>query len=198
MKRIDFEHGTVTGNILGAALPMLVAQILNLLYNIVDRIYIARIPNVGTAALGAVGLCFPLIVVITAFSNLFGSGGAPLFSIYRGKNESQKSASIMNTSFTMVVACAVVLMLIGFLFARPLLVVFGASKDALVYAYPYFMIYLIGTLPSMIATGMNPFINAQGYSTIGMTSIAVGAIANLLLDPLFIFALVCMVPRLQL
>ena len=85
MKRIDFEHGTVTGNILGAALPMLVAQILNLLYNIVDRIYIARIPNVGTAALGAVGLCFPLIVVITAFSNLFGSGGAPLFSIYRGK-----------------------------------------------------------------------------------------------------------------
>lgn len=198
MKRIDFEHGTVTGNILCAALPMLVAQILNLLYNIVDRIYIARIPNVGTAALGAVGLCFPLIVVITAFSNLFGSGGAPLFSIYRGKNESQKSASIMNTSFTMVVACAVVLMLIGFLFARPLLVVFGASKDALVYAYPYFMIYLIGTLPSMIATGMNPFINAQGYSTIGMTSIAVGAIANLLLDPLFIFALVCRVPRLQL
>ena len=95
----------------------------------------------------------------------------------------------MNTSFTMVVACAVVLMLIGFLFARPLLVVFGASKDALVYAYPYLMIYLIGTLPSMIATGMNPFINAQGYSTIGMTSIAVGAIANLLLDPLFIFAL---------
>ena len=95
----------------------------------------------------------------------------------------------MNTSFTMVVACAVVLMLIGFLFARPLLVVFGASKDALVYAYPYFMIYLIGTLPSMIATGMNPFINAQGYSTIGMTSIAIGAIANLLLDPLFIFAL---------
>lgn len=95
----------------------------------------------------------------------------------------------MNTSFTMVVACAVVLMLIGFLFARPLLVVFGASNDALVYAYPYFMIYLIGTLPSMIATGMNPFINAQGYSTIGMTSIAVGAIANLLLDPLFIFAL---------
>lgn len=189
MKRIDFEHGTVTGNILGAALPMLVAQILNLLYNIVDRIYIARIPNVGTVALGAVGLCFPLIVVITAFSNLFGSGGAPLFSIYRGKNESQKSASIMNTSFTMVVACAVVLMLIGFLFARPLLVVFGASKDALVYAYPYLMIYLIGTLPSMIATGMNPFINAQGYSTIGMTSIAVGAIANLLLDPLFIFAL---------
>ena len=83
MKRIDFENGTVTGNILAATLPMLVAQILNLLYNIVDRVYIARIPEVGTAALGAVGLCFPLIVIITAFANLFGSGGAPLFSIYR-------------------------------------------------------------------------------------------------------------------
>ena len=189
MKRIDFEHGTVTGNILGAALPMLVAQILNLLYNIVDRIYIARIPKIGTAALGAVGLCFPLIVVITAFSNLFGSGGAPLFSIYRGKGEPQRAANVMNTSFTMVCVCAVVLMAVGFIFARPLLVLFGASTDALVYAYPYLMIYLIGTLPSMIATGMNPFINAQGYSTIGMTSVAVGAVANLLLDPLFIFVL---------
>lgn len=189
MKRIDFEHGTVTGNILGAALPMLVAQILNLLYNIVDRIYIARIPNIGTAALGAVGLCFPLIVVITAFSNLFGSGGAPLFSIYRGNGEPQRAANVMNTSFTMVCVCAVVLMAVGFIFARPLLVLFGASTDALVYAYPYLMIYLIGTLPSMIATGMNPFINAQGYSTIGMTSVAVGAVANLLLDPLFIFVL---------
>lgn len=189
MKRIDFEHGTVTGNILGAALPMLVAQILNLLYNIVDRIYIVRIPNIGTAALGAVGLCFPLIVVITAFSNLFGSGGAPLFSIYRGKGEPQRAANVMNTSFTMVCVCAVVLMAVGFIFARPLLVLFGASTDALVYAYPYLMIYLIGTLPSMIATGMNPFINAQGYSTIGMTSVAVGAVANLLLDPLFIFVL---------
>lgn len=168
---------------------MLVAQILNLLYNIVDRIYIARIPNVGTAALGAVGLCFPLIVVITAFSNLFGSGGAPLFSIYRGKGEPQRAANVMNTSFTMVCVCAVVLMAVGFIFARPLLVLFGASTDALVYAYPYLMIYLIGTLPSMIATGMNPFINAQGYSTIGMTSVAVGAVANLLLDLLFIFVL---------
>ena len=145
MKRIDFEHGTVTGNILGAALPMLVAQILSLLYNIVDRVYIARIPDVGTAALGAVGLCFPLIVIITAFSNLFGSGGAPLFSIERGKNNPQKAETIMNTSYSMVCACAVVLMVIGFLFARPLLALFGASADAMVYAYPYMMIYLIGT-----------------------------------------------------
>ena len=189
MKRIDFENGTVTGNILGAALPMLVAQILSLLYNIVDRVYIARIPEVGTAALGAVGLCFPLVVIITAFANLFGSGGAPLFSIYRGKKKEQEAGRIMNTSFSMVCCSAVVLMMIGLLFSRPLLILFGASESALFYAYPYMMIYLIGTLPSMVAVGMNPFINAQGYSTIGMFSVAIGAIANLLLDPLFIFVL---------
>ena len=153
------------------ALPSVLAQIVNVLYNIVDRIYIARIPHIGTAALGAVGLCFPVIVIITAFSNLFGSGGAPLFSIERGKNEPQEAKKIMNISFSMVCICAIVLMVIGFLFARPILVLFGASKDALIYAYPYLMLYLIGTLPSMIATGMNPFINAQGYSTIGMLSV---------------------------
>ena len=115
MKQIDFDHGTVTGDILGAALPMLVAQILSLLYNIVDRIYIARIPSVGTTALGAVGLCFPIIVIITAFSNLFGSGGAPLFSINRGKGNIKKAEVIMNTSFSMLCICGVALMVIGML-----------------------------------------------------------------------------------
>lgn len=189
MKRVDFENRTVTGNILEAALPMLVAQILNLLYNIVDRIYIARIAEVGTAALGAVGLCFPLIVIITAFANLFGNGGAPLFAIQRGQKDERKAVAIMNTSFTMVCASAIVLMVVGFLFARPILILFGASDNSLVYALPYMMIYLLGTLPSMVAVGMNPFINAQGYSLIGMYSVAVGAGANLLLDPLFIFGL---------
>lgn len=189
MKRVDFENGTVTGNIMEAALPMLVAQILNLLYNIVDRIYIARIAEVGTAALGAVGLCFPLIVIITAFANLFGNGGAPLFAIQRGQKDERKAVAIMNTSFTMVCASAIVLMVVGFLFARPILILFGASDNSLVYALPYMMIYLLGTLPSMVAVGMNPFINAQGYSLIGMCSVAVGAGANLLLDPLFIFGL---------
>ena len=189
MKRIDFENGTITGNILGAALPMLVAQLLNLLYNVVDRIYIARIPGEGTAALGAVGLCFPLIVIITAFANLFGSGGAPLFSIYRGKKKEQEAVCIMNTSFTMLSASALILMVIGMCFARPLLILFGASSKALTYALPYLMVYLIGTLPSMLSVGMNPFINAQGYSVIGMISVAIGAVANLLLDPLFIFVL---------
>ncbi len=187
MKRIDFENGNIVGNILKAALPMLVAQIMSLLYNIVDRVYIARIPGVGTTALGAVGLCFPIIVIITAFSNLFGTGGAPIFSIERGKGNHEKAGLLMNTSFTLLAFCAVILMLIGLLFARPILVLFGASDTGLVYAYPYLMIYLLGTFPSMAATGMNPFINAQGYATTGMTSVIIGAAANLLLDPLFIF-----------
>ena len=187
MKRIDFENGTITNNILNAAIPMLVAQILSLLYNIVDRVYIARIPDVGTNALGAVGLCFPIIMIMTAFSNLFGSGGAPLFSIKRGMGDEKSANTIMNTSFTMLCGSAIILMCICLLFAAPLLTLFGASDTALKYAYPYLCIYLIGTLPSMIATGMNPFINAQGYSTIGMLSVAIGAIANLILDPVFIF-----------
>lgn len=189
MKRIDFENGKITGNILNAAVPMLAAQILTLLYNIVDRIYIARVPDIGTAALGAVGLCFPLIIIITAFANLFGSGGSPLFSINRGMGEKNKAQIIINTAFSMLCICAAAIMIIGLVSARPLLILFGTSQDALVYAYPYMMIYLIGTIPSMLATGMNPFINSQGYALTGMLSVTIGAVANLILDPVFIFAL---------
>ena len=103
MKQIDFAGGKISHSILQAALPMLVAQLLNLLYNIVDRIYIARIPDIGTAALGGVGICFPVIVIITAFANLFGSGGAPLFSIERGKGEKEEAGRVMNTSFFLLV-----------------------------------------------------------------------------------------------
>lgn len=189
MKRIDFEHGSITSHIVASAFPMMVAQLLSLLYNIVDRIYIARIPGAGTTALGAVGLCFPIIVIITAFSNLFGSGGAPLFSIRRGMGDEKAAREIMNTSFFMICTSALVLMAVGMVFARPLLTLFGASQDALPYAYPYMMLYLIGTLPSMIVTGMNPFINAQGYATTGMLSVAIGAVTNFILDPVFIFVL---------
>jgi len=189
MKRIDFEHGSITSHIVASAFPMMVAQLLSLLYNIVDRIYIARIPGAGTTALGAVGLCFPIIVIITAFSNLFGSGGSPLFSIRRGMGDEKAAREIMNTSFFMICTSALVLMAVGMVFARPLLTLFGASQDALPYAYPYMMLYLIGTLPSMIVTGMNPFINAQGYATTGMLSVAIGAVTNFILDPVFIFVL---------
>ena len=189
MRQIDFEHGGIAQNILKAALPMLVAQVLNLLYNIVDRIYIARIPDIGTAALGAVGLCFPIIVIITAFSNLFGSGGAPLFAIARGSGDKARAWLILNLACTLLLCCAGVLMVIGLLFARPILVLFGASPEALQYALPYLMLYLLGTYPSMLTTGLNPFINAQGYATAGMLSVVIGAAANLVLDPVFIFVL---------
>lgn len=122
MKRIDFENGTVTRNIFSAAIPHAGGADTQSLYNIVDRIYIARIPEVGTTALGAVGLCFPLIVIITAFANLFGSGGAPVFSINRGMKDNQKAQEVMNTSFTMVCGSGIILMITGMLFARPLLV----------------------------------------------------------------------------
>ncbi len=168
---------------------MLVAQIINLLYNIVDRIYIARIPEIGTIALGAVGLCFPIVILTTAFTNMYGSGGAPLFSMARGQKNEKKAKEIQNTSFFMLIVTGFVLMAFGEVFARPILSAFGTSESAMVYALPYLRIYLIGTVFSMIATGMNPFITAQGFATVGMTTIVVGAVANIVLDPIFIFVM---------
>lgn len=189
MHQIDFSNGRITKNILQTALPMLVAQIVNLLYNIVDRIYIGRIPGTGSYALGAVGLCFPLIIIITAFTNLYGSGGAPLCSIERGRGNTEKASLILNLSYFMLTATSLVLILLGELLARPVLVAFGASAENLVYSLPYLRIYLLGTVFSMTATGLNPYINAQGFPGMGMLTVLIGAAANLVLDPLFIFVL---------
>lgn len=187
MKRVDFGNGKTLTNILATALPMFVAQTLNLLYNIVDRIYIARIPEIGTTALGAVGLCFPIVILITAFTNMYGSGGAPLFSIARGAGNREEAARIQDTAFFLLLATAVVLTIAGEIAARPMLAAFGASDQAMVHALPYLRLYLPGTVFTMIATGMNPFINAQGYSTVGMTTVIIGAAANIILDPILIF-----------
>lgn len=189
MKKVDFENGGTLKNILATALPMLVAQILNLLYNIVDRIYIARIPKIGTEALGAVGLCFPLVILITAFTNMYGSGGSPLFSMARGRGDDSEAVGIQNTSFFLLVSTAIILTIFGEVFGKPILTLFGTSDSAMVYALPYLKIYLIGTIFTMIATGMNPFITAQGFSMIGMITVIVGAVCNIILDPIFIFVL---------
>lgn len=189
MKQVDFKNGKIINIILATALPMLVAQILNLLYNIVDRIYIARIPEIGTVALGAVGLCFPIVILITAFTNMYGSGGAPLFSIARGRGDDEEAKAIQNTSFFLLVTTAIILIIIGEVFGRPILTAFGTDEESMIYALPYLRIYMLGTIFSMIATGMNPFINAQGFSTTGMTTVIVGAAANIILDPVFIFGL---------
>lgn len=189
MKQVDFENGKIAQNIARTAFPMLIAQVLSLLYSIVDRIYIGRIPGEGTSALGAVGLCFPVIILITGFTNMFGMGGSPLFSMELGRGNKEKAETIMNTSFRLLVVTALVIMAAGEVFAEPLLRLFGASDNAIGYSVVYLRIYLTGTLFSMVTTGMNPFINAQGFPGIGMLSVVVGAVINLILDPFFIFVL---------
>mgnify|MGYP001147419340 FL=1 len=186
-KQVDFSKGSVTQNIIRVAAPMLVAQILNLMYNIVDRIYIGRIPGEGLLALGGVGLCFPFISLITAFTNLYGAGGAPLCSIERGRGNQEEAGEIMNTSFYLLVITGVILTILGSIFCRPILILFGASGASLPYAMPYIRIYLMGTVFAMVALGMNPFINSQGFANVGMTTIFLGAVTNIVLDPIFIF-----------
>ena len=185
----DFSHGSVVRNILEVAVPMTIAQLLNLLYNIVDRIYIGRIPEVGTLALTGVGVCFPIITLISAFTLLFGNGGAPLCSMERGSGKSDEAEKLMGNTFSMLLITGTVLMVIGFLFHRPILYSFGASDTTFVYAGEYIRIYLLGTLFVMISLGMNPFINSQGFGSVGMLTVLIGAVLNIVLDPLFIFAL---------
>lgn len=189
MQKVDFDNGSIMNNIIRTALPMLVAQVISLLYSVVDRIYIGRIDGHGTQALGAIGLCFPVIMVITGFTNMFGLGGAPLFSIGLGKNDRKKACDVLNTAFRLEVISGVILMVLGELSASRILSVFGATADELFFSVPYMRIYLIGTVFTMVATGMNPYINAQGYATVGMKSVLIGAVSNIVLDPVFIFAL---------
>ena len=189
MNQVDFENGSITSNILQTALPMMAAQILNLLYSIVDRIYIGRIPGEGTLALGSVGLCFPVIIMITAFTNLYGSGGAALCAMERGRGNTQKAAVIMNTAAFMLFATALILMALGEIFAPQILTVFGASPDNMSAALEYMRIYLLGTLFTMAAGGLNPYINAQGFPLAGMMTVLIGAVANIIIDPILIFFL---------
>ncbi len=189
MKRVDFSNGHIVRNILQTAFPMLIAQVLNLLYSIVDRIYIGRIQGIGTEALGAVGLCFPLIILVTAFTNMFGNGGSPLFSMALGAGDRRKAAEIQNTAFRLLLLSSLALTLIGEAFGGPLLLLFGASEADLPLSLPYLRIYMLGTPFIMLSTGMNFYINAQGFPVIGTLSVTLGAVANLILDPVFIFAL---------
>ena len=185
----DFSQGKISTHILTIAGPMMVAQLSNVLYNIVDRIYIGRIPGngVATLAMSGLGICLPLIAIITAFANLYGMGGSPLCSIARGQGDNQRAEEIMGNSFAMLVGTGIVIMAIGYLFKTKLLLLFGASVDTLPYADGYMSIYLLGTLPVMIGLGLNSFINSQGFSKIGMMTVCIGAVINLILDPVFIF-----------
>lgn len=169
------------------AVPLTIAQLIQLLYNVVDRIYIGHLPGTHGQALTGIGLIFPIISIIAAFTNLFAMGGAPLFSIARGAGEEKKASRILNNTFFLLVLMAVILMGIGYLFQREILYLFGASEATYPYAREYLMIYLLGTVFLMVGTGMNQFINAQGFPKTGMMVVMSGAILNIALDPLFIF-----------
>ena len=185
----DFGQGSVWGHILRLAVPMTLAQLINVLYNIVDRIYIGHIPNASTQALTGIGLTLPIITIIIAFANLFGMGGAPLFSMARGAGETEHAEEIMGNSFSMLVITGLVLAVIAYIFKRPLLYLIGASDVTYPYADAYITLYLVGTLFVMVSLGMNNFINAQGFGVTGMLTVMIGAVMNLILDPVFIYAL---------
>ena len=185
----DFSTGSVQRNIVEVAVPMIAAQLLNLTYNIVDRIYIGRIAGEGTLALTGVGLCFPLITLITAFSLLYGNGGAPLCAIERGKGDEKEAQMLMGNTFAMLVLTGMVLSVLGLLFYRSVLYAFGASDVTFPYAQEYIRIYLLGTIFVMIVLGMNNFLSAQGFGNMSMLTVLIGAVLNIILDPIFIFAL---------
>lgn len=183
----DFSKGSIAGNILSLALPMTVAQLINVMYSIVDRIYIGHLPHASAEALTGIGLCLPIITIITAFSNLFGMGGAPLCSIARGGHDEEKAEKVMGNSFTMLLISGAVLMVLCLIFRRPVLYLFGASDATYPYAEQYIMIYLCGTLFVMTSLGMNNFINSQGFGRMGMLTVLLGAVLNIILDPVLIF-----------
>lgn len=183
----DFSRGSIARHIFGLALPMTVAQLINVLYSVVDRIYIGHLPHASAQALTGIGLCLPIITIISAFANLFGMGGAPLCSIARGGHEEKRAQNVMGNSFSMLIVSGAVLMMLCLIFKRPILYLFGASSDTFSYADQYITIYLIGTLFVMTSLGMNNFINAQGFGRMGMLTVLLGAVMNIILDPIFIF-----------
>lgn len=188
-KQNDFTKGSVSGNIMRLAMPMMAAQLINVLYSVVDRVYIGHLPDASTLALTGLGLTFPIIMIITAFANLFGMGGAPLCSIARGKGDDRRAERIMGNSFTMLLVAGVLLMAVCLIFKKPILYAFGASGQTFPYADDYVKIYLCGSLFVMVSLGMNSFINSQGFAKTGMLTVALGAVVNILLDPVFIFVL---------
>ena len=171
------------------AIPAVVAQVVNLLYNIVDRIYIGHIPEIGASALTGVGLFASIMMFITAFSMLAGAGGAPLASISLGKNDKDHAEKIMTNSFLLLLVFAVILTVVIYILAPTLLTMFGASEVTLPYAVDYARIYVLGTVFVLIVTGMNPFVTTQGFANIAMLTTVIGAVINIVLDPIFIFAL---------
>ena len=171
------------------ALPTVAAQIINMLYNVVDRIFIGHIEGYGNLALTGVGICMPIIMIVSAFAALVASGGAPRASIFLGKGDKEKAERTLGACFTLQIIISVILTAVLLIWSRDLLLAFGASNNTIKYAEEYMKIYAIGTLFVQLTLGMNAFVTAQGFTKISMISVAIGAIANIILDPVFIYAL---------
>lgn len=171
------------------AVPTVIAQLVNMLYNIVDRIYIGHMPGDGSLALTGVGVCLPVILIVSAFAAFVASGGAPRASIAMGKGDHDQAEKLLGGCFTMQVCISLVLMAVLLLFGRDMLLLFGASENTIDYAWEYLQVYALGTLFVELTLGMNAFITAQGFARIGMYTVLIGAVANIALDPLFIFGL---------
>ena len=185
----DFSKGKISTNIISQSIPLMLAQLVHLLYNIVDRIYIGHLPEVGSMALTGIGLIFPITTLVAAFTNLFSFGGTPLFAIARGAGEEDRADEIVSQVAFLLIGMSLVLTGTCYVFRKPILYLFGAGDESYVYADAYLRIYLLGTVFAMFATGMNGFINAQGFPKIGMYTVSIGAVLNLILDPIFIFGL---------
>ena len=170
------------------AVPTVIAQLINMLYNIVDRIYIGHMPGDGSLALTGVGVCMPIIMIVSAFAALVSSGGAPRASIYMGKNDMNSAEKTLGNCFSLQIVVSVILTAILLIWNRELLLAFGASENTIAYAVDYMNVYAIGTIFVQLTLGMNSFITAQGFTKISMISVVIGAVINIILDPIFIFA----------
>ncbi len=188
--RDEFLQNQPEGKLLfRLALPAVTAQIINVLYNVVDRIYIGHIPEIGSLALTGVGVCMPLIMLIAAFAALVSMGGAPRASIKMGEKNHEAAEAILGSSAVLLVVIALVLTLVFTLFGKQALLAFGASENTIAYAWSYMRIYTFGTLFVQLALGLNAFITAQGFATISMLTVLIGAVLNIILDPILIFGL---------
>ncbi len=187
MKALDLGSPRVLPTVLKLVIPAMIAQFINVLYSIVDRMYVGNIAGIGDTALAAVGVCAPITTLISSFAFLIGTGGAPLFAMALGEGKEETSKKILTNALYSLAAIALIVTAIVFAFEKPLLMTFGASGSTYAYARQYLLIYAAGALFSITATGLNQYITAQGYSGMGMLTTVIGAAANIALDPLFIF-----------
>ena len=182
-------NGPIISTMLKLGIPTFIAQLINLLYNVIDRIYIGHIPGSGSSALTGLGICFPILTLVTAFAAFAGSGGTPLCGISLGNGDKKTAEKIIGNCATLLIFSSILLTVVFYLIKKPFLYMFGASDITYPYADAYISIYLLGTIFVLLSLGLNSFIIAQGHSATAMISVIIGAVCNIILDPIFIFAL---------